>query len=69
LKFYFEAAVDAANQWISTDKIFSIQIEMVILPNVDFANDSGTRDSEIEIAGGIASWFQFLRIWFWSYKL
>ena len=60
----FEAAVEAANQWLANEQITPIQIETVILPNVDFGDEDGTSDSGIEVVGGMASWFQILRIWY-----
>lgn len=60
----FDAAVEAANQWITSDKIEVVQIETVSLPNIHASGETGSTDGELGIFAGHASWHQFLRIWY-----
>ena len=63
----FQEAVDAANDWMSTENIRLISIETVVLPNIWSKYEEGSEDVSLGIAGDSPSrWHQFLRCWYQS---
>jgi len=61
----FEAALDAANQWVAENELRVINVETVVLPNMWDSAENGTEDPEIWTSGDISSnWYQFIRVWY-----
>ncbi len=61
----FDAAVQAANDWLAESKIRLLKIETVVLPNIHSRWEDGTTDAAIRTSGDSPSqWHQFLRIWY-----
>ena len=61
----FQEAVDAANDWISTEKVRLINLETVVLPNIWSKFEEGSEDVSLGISGDSPSrWHQFLRCWY-----
>ena len=62
----FEAAVQAANQWLKeTKNVKLINLETVVLPNIWSRFEEGSTDSSIGTSGDSPSrWNQFLRCWY-----
>ena len=60
----FQAAVAAANQWIREEKIQLVQLETVVLPNIWRSVEEGTADASLNATGNIATWHQFVRVWY-----
>lgn len=61
----FEAAVDAANQWLSVHKVKLVNLETVVLPNIWSRFEEGSTDASIGTSGDSPSrWNQFLRCWY-----
>jgi hypothetical protein len=59
---HFDAAVAAANEWISESDARIINVETVVLPNV-WSPYEGPEDAALA-AGESAIWNQFLRVWY-----
>jgi hypothetical protein len=59
----FQAAVEAANNWIATQKPRVVNIETVTLPNLDSSYEGGSDDASIA-AGELVKWHQFVRVWY-----
>ncbi len=62
----FDAAVEAANQWLAeTPSIRLIKLETVVLPNIHSRWEEGSNDASIGTSGDSPSeWHQFLRCWY-----
>lgn len=60
----FEAAITAANAWIQQAGVKVINVETVVLPNIWYGNEEGTKDSALTTLQGQAVWHQFIRVWF-----
>ena len=61
----FDAAVEAANQWLSESNVRLIQMETVVLPNIHSRWEEGSTDASIGTSGDSPSfWHQFLRCWY-----
>jgi hypothetical protein len=61
----FDAAVEAANQWIHAEHIKVINIETVVLPNIFARWEEGSTDSSLGTSGESPShWYQFVRVWY-----
>ena len=63
----FDAAVIAANKWLSESDVKLISIETVVLPNIWSKWEEGSGDASIGTSGDSPSrWHQFLRCWYQS---
>jgi hypothetical protein len=60
---HFDAAVGAANHWISESDARIINVETVVLPNVWSPYEEGSEDAALSV-GDSAIWNQFLRVWY-----
>ena len=63
----FNAAVAAANSWITESLIDPITIETVVLPNITLDRSEGTSDGRVETEEAMTSvneWYQFVRVWY-----
>lgn len=63
----FDAAVAAANAWISESKANVISLETVVLPNIWSKDEEGTTDASVETEQAMTAvneWNQFLRVWY-----
>ena len=61
----FEAAVQAANQWLQDSPIELVQLETVVLPNIWSKYEEGTTDGSLGTSTSATShWHQFLRVWY-----
>lgn len=61
----FEKAVEAANEWIRENRVYVLQLETVVLPNIWSPFEEGTTDPSLGTRGGAPShWHQFLRVWY-----
>lgn len=63
----FDAAVSAANAWMSGTSIELVNVETVVLPNISPDRSEGTTDGRVETEEAMTSineWYQFLRIWY-----
>ena len=63
----FDAAVEAANQWIAANDIEPMNLETVVLPNITPDRSEGTNDGRVETEEAMTSvneWYQFLRVWY-----
>ena len=61
----FEAAVQAANEWIEDNEIKIVSMETVVLPNIWSRWEEGSADASIGTSGDNPSrWHQFLRCWY-----
>ncbi|MDQ6736157.1 MAG: hypothetical protein M3Z30_00470 [Gemmatimonadota bacterium] len=63
----FDAAVRAANAWITESGAEVITVETVVLPNITADRSEGTADGRVETEEAMTSineWYQFLRVWF-----
>ena len=61
----FEAAVEAANQWIREQQIDVLNIETVVLPNIWSRWEGGSNDVALGTSGEMPShWHQFIRCWY-----
>ena len=60
-----DAAVAAANKWLSETNVKLISIETVVLPNIWSKWEEGSGDASIGTSGDSPSrWHQFLRCWY-----
>jgi hypothetical protein len=60
-----DAAVAAANEWVTQQQVEVIHIETVLLPNPFAPSEEGTADSHLHTAGeGFSYWTQFVRVWY-----
>jgi hypothetical protein len=61
----FDAAVEAANQWIIDSSVKLINLETVVLPNLWSRFEEGSTDSSLGTSADSPSrWNQFLRCWY-----
>lgn len=61
----FNAALDAANEFIDSRSLKVINVETVVLPNVWDTAEEGTTDASIRTSGDVSStWHQFVRVWY-----
>lgn len=63
----FDAAVAAANAWMSGTSIDLVNIETVVLPNISPDKSEGTTDGRVETEEAMTSineWYQFVRVWY-----
>ena len=63
----FDAAVSAANAWMSGTSIDLVNIETVVLPNISPDRSEGTTDGRVETEEAMTSineWYQFVRVWY-----
>jgi hypothetical protein len=61
----FEAALEAANRWISESGIRVMNVETVVLPNIWSRYEEGSSDTVLGTSGESPSfWHQFIRIWY-----
>lgn len=64
----FDAAVEAANEWIKQNSVKVVTIETVVLPNIHapdlYGVQEGTRDADLLTMSGWAGWHQFVRVWY-----
>ncbi len=61
----FDAAVAAANEWLTQSHVTLISIETVVLPNIWSKWEEGSHDASIGTSGDSPSrWHQFLRCWY-----
>lgn len=60
----FDAAVAAANQWVTAEAVTVVQVETVVLPNIGAPGEEGSADGSISTVSGWASWHQFVRVWY-----
>ncbi len=61
----FDAAIEAANQWLSESRVRLIILETVVLPNIHSRWEEGSSDASIGTSGDSPShWHQFLRCWY-----
>ena len=60
----FDAAVQAANEWIVSENAKLIQFETVVLPNIWSKWEEGSKDASIGIGDSSSRWHQFLRVWY-----
>lgn len=60
-----EAALDAANAWITEFDIKLINVETVVLPNIWSRWEEGSSDVALGTSGESPShWHQFIRCWY-----
>jgi hypothetical protein len=60
-----EAALAAANSWISEHGIKIVNVETVVLPNIWSRYEEGTTDVALGTSGEMPShWHQFVRVWY-----
>lgn len=61
----FNAALHAANEFVSSRSLKVLNVETVVLPNVWDTSEEGTTDTSIRTSGDVSStWHQFVRIWY-----
>lgn len=60
----FDDAVAAANVWMADGSHDVISVETVVLPNIWRSVEEGTSDASLNAAGNIATWHQFVRVWY-----
>ena len=61
----FDAAVEAANQWLIDSNARMLKLETVVLPNIHSRWEEGSADASIGTSGDSPSqWHQFLRVWY-----
>jgi hypothetical protein len=63
----FDAAVAAANAWMSGAAVDLLNVETVVLPNITSDRSDGTADGRVETEEAMTSvneWYQFLRVWY-----
>lgn len=60
----FEAAVKAADEWISQNHIDVINVETVVLPNIHAWGQGSSAAAYHQPDNFGASWFQFIRVWY-----
>ena len=61
----FEAALEAANQWIKEYNVQIVNVETVVLPNIWSKWEQGTTDVALGTSGEMPShWHQFIRCWY-----
>ncbi len=61
----FDAALDSANEFVSSQSARILNVETVVLPNVWNADEGGTTDASIRTSGDVSStWHQFIRVWY-----
>ena len=61
----FDAAVIAANEWLSESPVTLVSLETVVLPNIWSRWEEGSKDASIGTSGDTPSrWHQFLRVWY-----
>ena len=60
----FDAAVIAANSWLSEVDVKLINMETVVLPNIWSKWEEGSADASIGTGDSPNRWHQFLRCWY-----
>ena len=61
----FDHAVEAANKWLSENRIALISIETVVLPNIWSRWEEGSNDASLGTSSDAPSrWHQFIRCWY-----
>ena len=62
----FDAALDAANEWITKYEVQVANVETVLLPNIWKSEESGSTDTSLRTSGeSSARWHQLIRVWHW----
>jgi hypothetical protein len=59
-----DAALAAANAWLSGTAVELVNVETVVLPNLWADWEQGTKDAALGGTSGSPSWHQFIRIWY-----
>ena len=61
----FDAALNAANEWIAQSGVPVLNIETVVLPNMWYPNEEGSGDTALHQFGNALNlWHQFIRVWY-----
>lgn len=61
----FDAALEAANQWIAENDIRVRNVETVVLPNMWYPTEEGSHDTALHQYGNSLNlWHQFIRVWY-----
>ena len=61
----FDRAVEAANKWLSENRIALVSIETVVLPNIWSRWEEGSSDTSLGTSSDAPSrWHQFIRCWY-----
>ncbi len=61
----FEAAVAAADRWVTENDIDLVNVETVVLPNMWSPHEENSTDASLRTSGDFqATWHQFVRIWY-----
>lgn len=61
----FDAALRAANNFVSKQSVRVLNIETVVLPNMWNAQEEGTADASLRTSGEYSTtWHQFIRVWY-----
>ena len=61
----FDAALAAANAWLSQQSIRVLNVETVVLPNIWSRYEEGSGDAALGTSGESPShWHQFIRVWY-----
>jgi hypothetical protein len=58
-----QAAIAAANEWISKENLEVVSVETVVLPNIWERDEQGTQDVSLRL-GNWPRWHQFVRVWY-----
>ncbi len=59
-----EAALEAANRWITEVEVDVVNVETVVLPNMWARHEEGTTDASLGSHASIGTtWHQFIRVW------
>jgi len=57
------ATVARANQWVEARKVRVLNVETVVLPNIESAEEAG--EVGIRTSGEVSShWYQVVRVWY-----
>lgn len=60
----FDAAVIAANDWLTASRVTLVSLETVVLPNIWSRWEDGSADASIGTGDSPIRWHQFLRCWY-----
>lgn len=63
----FDAAVAAANAWLTETKADVMSMETVVLPNIALDSSDATIEGRVQTEEAMTSineWYQFLRVWY-----
>ncbi|MGH7201021.1 MAG: hypothetical protein ACREJB_10485 [Planctomycetaceae bacterium] len=61
----FDAAAEAAGNWITNKGVRLLHIETVVLPNIHNPYEQGSSDPALRTRGDfLSNWHQFVRVWY-----